>query len=699
MNKLRSKAAVAGMAAMLCLPLGAQAQDDGKRELPVMEVGGEKIYMSEFMRDYNSALGAQMSRGDLTTQEKREAFDEYVQLYAIFRAKLADAHRLGLDTTAGLRKELAHYRRDLAAPYLIDSAELRRLMAEAYERNHYSLRAAHILVQVPFYAGEADTQKYLDKANELYRRITEGGEDFHSVAASYYSEQRPGAPYNANEGELGYFSVFDMVYPFENAAYALKVGEVSRPVRTRYGYHIIKLLDKVEGLYGRVTMAHIWLQSPDSTQRKGEIGLIYNRLQEGVSFAQAARQSDDKSTANNGGIIPDASLTQLPVEYIHKLATLQPGEYSRPFFTQYGWHIIQLVKRDTLPPANDLENFYRQRMARDPRGENSRKKFAASCRAKYVVVDRTTTPAPLPKGRKARKGEAQPMQASLAELMHNVGDTVYQGRWTFDASLFTDTTALVVAQGRRYTSLDVARYIDAHQKKSTLKNIEIYVHEAYDNFVDSVAIDCADRDLERDYPDFARIVDEYRRGLIIFNYNDTMIWRKAVQDTLGFASFYARESVKKSLDNPEDSVFFFHPRARLTLVDIASDKVLKPSAARKLAEKNLRKKGGSSALREALKKKITDGLKVSSELVEQTKQSLLAADEWQEGVYIHTNDDGSYRMVVVEEVLPRSLKGMVEARGYYLNSWQNEVEQELNMSLRRRYNIKINNNALQAIPL
>ncbi|MBP5526891.1 MAG: peptidylprolyl isomerase [Bacteroidales bacterium] len=668
----------------------------------VIEVGDQQIRQSEFLKEFNANVGQQLNRkGDVTTAEKRAALEEYVDLYATFRAKLLDAHVRGFDTAAALQDELMRYRKELAAPYLIDSTVLQQLLAEAYERNHYSLHAAHILVSTPLYATPEDSLNAYNTAMGLYNRIVNGGEDFFEVAVEYLRKTKPEVTPRPNEGDLGFFSVFDMVYPFENAAYALQVGEVSKPVRTRYGFHIIKLLDRVEGLYGRVTLAHIWLHSTDSSTRRNDIYNIYNELSQGLEFASLARQSDDRTTSRNGGMLGDVSLSQLPAEYVHKLVDMKNGEFSKPFFTQYGWHIIKLIKRDTLPQPEDLEGFYKQRMARDLRGEESRKTFAANSRKKYGIVDCTTTPI-IEKGRKKKNAPVK-MMASLDELSRVVPDSVRQARWRINESLFTDTTALIVTPSKRYTSLDVGRYIYRQQKRGQREDMQVYLRHRYENFLDSVSIDYADSQLEKEYPDFAQIVDEYRRGLMIFNYNDAMIWHKAINDTIGFADFYARESRTKRLDNPDDSIYFFHPRARVTVIDVADAEALEATKAQKIIEKARKKSLGSNEMKAQLLKKVDQKkyaaenlVTIGVEQVEQTRQRLLADDQWQPGVYTVAKDNG-YRLLVVEEVLPRSLKGIREARGYYLNAWQNEVEQQLNEDLWKKYNVKIHRDVVRKI--
>lgn len=667
----------------------------------VMEVGGQKIAKDEFMEDFMSSVGERLAaKPGVTEAEKRQALDEYVELYATFRAKLKDAYALGFDTMPNLIEELKTYRDELAAPYLIDSATLERILHEAYDRNHYSLRAAHILIMVSPDASPEDTLKAYKRIMGLRDRIM-GGEDFFAVSSEEVHRQQPEAPTRPNEGDLGYFTAFDMVYPFENAAYALKVGEVSMPVRTRFGYHIIKLLDKVE-MFGKCDLAHIWLMGQDSTMRKYEINDCYNRLVDGQDFAIVARQSDDRTTNGNGGLMPNATLNNIPPEYVDVAQHLKEGEFSKPFFTQYGWHIVKMVRRDTLPPYESMVPYYKQKMTRDQRGEESRKAFTLSSMKRYGIQDLTQTPVPQPKGKKRKKKEPVKMQASLQQLYDIVPVEATRNRWNYNDSMVTDIHPILTMPGKSYTTLDLARYISTHQRGERPLKSEYFVNMKYSDFIDSVVMVYVDSRLEKDNPELAAVVEEYRHGLMIFNYNNAMVWRKALHDTAGFADFYARESSTKRMDNPDDSVYFWKTRARVVTVNVVDSACIAPAKAAKILKKALKKNKGSlemkDMLTEAVGKKCTAPrpVSVAPDLVEMGHQNLLSAGQWQKGVYLSPKTKG-YRAVVVEEVMPPMLKGQMEARGYYMNGFQNEVERKHNDMLNKKYNVKINYDVVKQI--
>lgn len=686
------------LAAAIMSVFGFQFTAVRAQENPVVvEVGGRQIRQQEFMKDFMQSVGDNLVAKGATEAEKRAALDEYVELYANFQAKLRDARAMGIDTAAQLREELAKYRAELAAPYLIDSAMLSKILHEAYDRNHYAMHAMHILVKVGPDADPEDTLAAYNRAMELYNRVL-GGENFHDVAIEEALRVNPRAKVQPNEGDLGYFSSFDMVYPFENAVYSMQPGEISKPVRTRFGYHIIKLVEKRE-FYGKVTIQHYWNRNQNS---RNEVALLYEQLLSGTPFERIASQSDDRTTADKGGLLENADMRQLPAEYITIVSQLKEGEFSRPFYTRYGWHLVKLLKREQIPPFEKMEPYYRQRMARDPRGSASRKSFAKHARQKYGIVDLTTTPVPQ-KGKKKKKNQPVKMMASIDELTANLTKKVFSGRWEMNDSVFKENPVVARVPGKEYHLLDVAHYILHNQNSAPSTELDYYAQKRYEDFLDSIAIAYADTQLEKENPEFAELVEEYRRGLMIFSYNEQMVWTKAIKDSAGFAGFYARESAKKSLSNPADSIYFWRTRARVVVFDVDDSRCLDSDKALKILRKACKKNLSSADMQAALLEKVNskkcesaEPVKSSVELVEQTKQNLLADDQWKAGVYAVHSGKG-YRLLVVQDIIEPTIKGQFEARGYYLNAWQNEVEENLNKELRSKYRVKINKNVVSAI--
>lgn len=137
-------------------------------------------------------------------------------------------------------------------------------------------------------------------------------------------------------------------------AYNTKVGEVSMPVRTRFGYHIIKVDDKRPN-QGEILASHIMVKFPKDAGEKEKANLktkideLYAKVKAGEKFEDVARQfSDDKQSAEKGGQLQWFGSSRMPIEFEKAAFALKAnGDYSEPFTTNYGWHIVKRVDKKT----------------------------------------------------------------------------------------------------------------------------------------------------------------------------------------------------------------------------------------------------------------------------------------------------------------------------------------------------------------
>jgi len=226
-----------------CASLNAFSQD---KKATILTIDGEAVTLEEFDNIFRKN-----NRDSVITQT---ALDEYMQLFINFKLKVKEARALGLDTVAKFKTELEGYRAQLARPYLTDTDVLNELMREGYDRLNQEIHASHILIKCDPNASPEDTLKAFNKAMDIRNQILNGS-DF-TIVAKDRSED-PSA--KDNGGDLGYFTAFQMVYPFEDAAYKANTGDITMPVRTRYGYHIIKIIDK-RTARGEIHVAHIMIK-------------------------------------------------------------------------------------------------------------------------------------------------------------------------------------------------------------------------------------------------------------------------------------------------------------------------------------------------------------------------------------------------------------------------------------------------------
>lgn len=302
-------------------------------------VGGDTTTVGEFkrMHEKNAKQIQQVSY--------QQSLRDYMQLYVNFRLKVKAAEDAGYDTVGYIQEELHNYRAQAAEPYMMDGELKERLIREAYDHFGYDVRARHILFQLPETAEPADTLKTYRLAMAVRDSILKGA-DFAEMAYKHSDEiarrrKRGPVAFTGREGDLGYFTAFGMVYPFEQAVYSMKVGEISKPVRTRFGYHIIQLMDKQKAL-GKVSIAHVLVKETASDTTEGakaavkdKIDEAYDRLEQGDMFEMVARRySEDIATAENGGLLAEFTVSRMMPEIVEAVYGMRVGTYSQPIHTR-----------------------------------------------------------------------------------------------------------------------------------------------------------------------------------------------------------------------------------------------------------------------------------------------------------------------------------------------------------------------------
>lgn len=644
----------------------------------LLDVAGEKTTVGEFMQIYKK------------NNNQSEALDsksvtDYLQLYINFRLKVRDAVDAGLDTSKAFKHELAGYRKQLAQPYFTDESVLESLVKEGYERMKSDIRASHILVKCPENALPKDTLIAWKKINDIYAKLLKGA-DFAKTAYEFSEDpsakgiegSERQAPIKANHGDLGYFSVFNMVYPFETAAYNTEIGKISKPIRTSFGYHIIKVTDRKNAL-GKVVAAHIFFPLNNRSVRKDSLSAaatadsVYRLLKKGASFdTLALKVSKDKGTATKGGLLPPFACNRLVPEFVSVLYNLKPGEVAPPVLTPYGWHVIKLVERPGIPAFETIQNDIRQKVNRDSRGNQSKESVIARLKVEYAYTENLK---------------------ALAPVTALVTDSIFKGTWKPTVTEKMDKVLFSFAD-QKYTQQNFIDYLVSSQRKGSPEPIEVYVRKQFTSYADDRLFSYEDNNLEAKYPEFAALVKEYHDGILLFDRTDKLVWSKAVKDTTGLKEFY--QTVKNNYLYPE----------RVEATTVLVKNIDGEKKARKLLErsiKQLTEKGlTTSQLKQQLEK--DDELVVSvvtdkyipgedtlivdlSKTPGAFKQSMIKESDETYTIQIVKND----RMVSPEPKPLEEVKGLVTA------DYQNYLEKMWVDSLKQHYPVKINEEVLKSI--
>jgi peptidyl-prolyl cis-trans isomerase SurA len=640
--------------ALLCLfafPTFGQDTSD-----PVlMTIDDRQITKSEF-----EAIYKKNNRDSVIT---REDLDEYVELFINFKLKVMEAEEMGMDTLGRFQRELAGYRDQLAKPYLVDKDVTDSLVTEAYDRMLQEVRASHILIKLPANPRPADTLVAYEKIMEIKAELDESPDRFPELARN--KSEDPSAKTNA--GDLGYFTSLQMVYPFETAAYNAEVGEIVGPVRTRFGYHLVKVMDKREAR-GQVKVAHIMIRSEESDPEDVQENLrkrafeVYEKLKEGEDFAELARKfSDDRASAAKGGELPVFGTGKMVEEFEETAFSLEePGEISEPIKSAYGWHIIRLIERVPVKSFEDMEKELRAKIARDSRSDITKDTFISKRKQEY--------------GYKEYRKRLKPFYGAL--------DTSYfSARWEVPEGLKGDK-ALFTLAGTDYTQADFSDYLIARMRPSrTVIDTDQLIDESFENWVDSEVMKYEDEHLEEKYKDFRLLMQEYRDGILLFDLTDQKVWSKAVQDSAGLVAYYE--------SHQED--FMWDERAGFDIYTVEDDE-----AAEKV--RSMLKEGKSQDdIRDALNEKSALRVRVSSGLKEREQEPILEKVDWEPGVSEPIDDNGQLKVVHIKEIREPEPKDFEDARGLITAAYQNHLEEEWIKELRGEHEIEVNRDVLYSI--
>ncbi|MCL2073799.1 MAG: peptidylprolyl isomerase [Marinilabiliaceae bacterium] len=480
-----------------------------KNDPTILTIGNHQFTVGEFWHIYNK-------NKDLSSFT--ETPEQFAERFTNYKLKVVDAINHKLETDDDFVTEFSKYAEELSASYLIDSVAIEQAARAAHHNMTRMVSAAHILVQLPRNqpATPADTLAAWTKINEARQKAV-AGEDFNKLAIEYSED--PSVAQNG--GELGYFSAFQMVYPFEKTAFSTPVGQISEIVRSQFGYHIIKVNDLKQNP-GKIRVAHIMKQfqrnaPPEAeAQLKNSIDSIYRVLQSGGDFAELAKEfSDDKQSATRGGEMQPLLLGQIPVFTDEAFKLSKDGEVSAPVKTPYGWHII---KRLELLPIEDYQTSRPQiitNMARDERGQAGNtafiktKRYSSAFKVNKPVFDEIT----------ALSNDTKTNEEFFGKISQ------------------TDSRKLYEYEKENVT---VSQFLEYLKNDNTFMVSEgiVSVEKAMDRMASEEIMKIEKNNLPKKIPTYQYLSNEYYDGLLIFEISNKRIWSQVGADTVALYEHY-----------------------------------------------------------------------------------------------------------------------------------------------------------------
>jgi peptidyl-prolyl cis-trans isomerase SurA len=636
------------------LVTGLKGQDS-----PVlMTIGDEKVTLGEFQRIYE--------KNNNETSLNRQSPEDYLDLYINFKIKVKEAEALGMDTTAKFINELEGYRKQLAKPYLVDEEGKEEMMKEAYDWSKYDIRASHILIRLPENPTPEDTLAAYERIMGIRNRILEG-EPFDVVARATSED----ASVQQNGGDLNYFTVFTMVYPFEKVAYNTPVGQISMPFHTNYGYHIMNVTDK-RPARGQVKVAQIFIRTPEgfTEEMKKEayerVQLLYDSLQMGIDFGELARRnSDDVSTSSNGGEIPWFGTGRMIPEFENASFALEnKGDYSKPFKTFYGWHLVKLIDKKGIGTYEEMRPELQQKVNRSDRSSALSENFISKLKQEYDFSENLE---------------------SLQPLYLAVDSTLQLGKWEA-GRLKNLNTPLMKIGNKTVTTGEFAAYVEEKQYHGKARDPRIWVDQLYKSFSDETIISYEEARLPEKYPEFRYIYEEYHDGILLFDIMDQKVWSKATEDSTGLDDFY-REHRKNYMWGERTEAFIVECTKGVDVARVAGS--YKKIARGKLDQESLNDIYCSQD--------SVPCITLTHYLVEKGEVEMIDERNGVSGVGPVTENGGISTFVIVKGVHPPEPKKLEEARGQITSDYQEYLESEWLKSLKEKYPVTVNRELLNRI--
>ena len=610
-----------------------------KNEAVLFSAGPAEVSAGEFIHIYKK------NHINPAVDYTEAAINNYLDLFIKFKLKVSDAKALGMDTLPEFVKEFATYKEELKRPYMADASLLDQLVLEAYERYKTEINASHILVSVTPDATPADTLLAYNKITNIRGRAM-SGEDFAALASTLSDD--PSAKYNF--GNLGWFSSMQMVYPFESAAYQTETGQISNIVKTRFGYHIIKVHERRKA-QGEIEVAHIMIRTgpdKDSIKTAQLVYEVYNQLQAEASWDElCSKFSDDVNTKGSGGKFRPfraGAFASVPEFEEAAFSLSSPGTYTKPFTSAFGWHIIKLINQIPVPEFEQLEPSLKNRISRDERLGISRMRLIEKLKGEYGYKENESV-----------KNTA--LQQADSSLNRAIWSRTHANAQEMNIASFKNTE---VKLSSFYS------YVKTKQQPNTI-DPALYMNLLYDNFIEEWVMSMEEQRLIRENKEFALLLKEYEEGLLLFEIMEKKVWNRAVDDSIGLRAYYESNSLAYQWGQRTSATIYSHGSIEILneLEELLSDE---KTAASFIEEKKIKKVVGQ----------FDSG---QSELIDQLTKRV--------GKQYHQENNLHY-LIVIDGILSPSQKTFEEAKVDLISDYQEYLEAQWIDQLRSKYPVRVN---------
>ena len=614
----------------------------------IMTINGEDVTKSEFEYLYNKNSQQQINP---------QTLDEYVEMFKLYKMKVADAKAAGLDTTAKFRKEAEQYRHDLATPYLADSVYLNQLVDEAYARSRKEAVAKHIMF---FKSPNPEHNLQMKAKADSLKQVLDNGGNFEELARQYSQDKRSAV----KGGTMGYIVSGQYPYGFEVAAFATPEGSIADVVESPQGYHILKGGHKRDAR-GRVKVSHILKlarQESDWARAKEQIDSLYQVVTANPEkFNEiATTNSDDRGSARQGGQLPWFGAGEMVEEFDSAAFALKKGEISKPVKSQFGYHII--IKQDERGPL-PKEAVKKQTLARMSSPQDER----------YSLIQKHQTEL------FAARHKAQVNQSGLDAVNDYVAkngiDSLFYAKWLGNDGNIT----LMTADGNKYNVADFVAKFNGVKQSNPAAAKEI-IDANLDSWMNGILTGLEEEALAKSEPDYRNLLKEYVDGSLLYEVSVLKVWDKAAKDIPGLEKYFAENRMKYKWDTPHVKGVF---------VQAVNDSVA-------TAIKNLARGAAEDDIVPALRKQFKNQMAAEKILVPKGSNAMVDYVAFDGPVAPSSIEKYPVMFMLNKRVLTVP-EEMQDVKGLVTSDYQNMFQEQWENELRNKYSVKVNKKVLKSV--
>lgn len=483
--------------------------------------GGEYLSYQELKENFVS--------GSLNKDFNLEDIQEFLPVYLDYKGKILSAKDAGYYNDETIESEFQLYAKQAAYAYWVDNEIRPTKFNEFKKRFEKEVKSSHILIAADRSAPPADTLAAYNTLMEAREQFLAGA-DFDSLS-EVYSSTRQG---RSMGGELPWFSVGTTVKEFEDALYSLEVGEVSLPVRTQFGYHIIYLKDARERVPSR-QLSHIF----NPVQAEADADSAYAELKRGVSWKDVvSKYSKDRPSVPNQGYIGWMNYgSRYDGSFLDMVMNLDPAQpYSEPIKTVYGFHIFKIDSVQTFASEEAKDEFILEQLKASNNYKENNSFVVTYLEGLFGSV--------------VNINNLDKMLETVAAL-----DTT-----TYKEVSISDSLGALTAYtfgDYSFTNQDFLDYLI--EKQGNQLNIR-YQPTWFKNYREA-NVDDLITDLTIDYfPEFEGQITGYKDGLVVYQINEDSVWSSATLDSSFVEELY-QENIDKYQFNERYHYYMITSRA------------------------------------------------------------------------------------------------------------------------------------------